>query len=529
VFRPSPWDPFCTGARLACLALGLLGLHAGGWGWLGVAAGALGLLRVPRQRLLLEVAAIALLLAALVPSGLPFIILAGGALVVLLLAPESAVLTLNGMDRFFVAQDYPGCRVNCHCLIDTTAPFDRAGLEAALEAPFGVERFAAPRPWVRPAEVLIWSDTPIEARDSQLFDAPLDLQRLPPLRVVHAPRIEGGFRLCVTMHHSAADGDGQRLLVERLIRRYREHREQRAAEPLPPLAATKRYRWLLRQQGIGWMWRAIRRHFHPFRKVGAQNAHLLDDEAPQETQSHHWIARLEPDLMVRLKRAAQRAGVTRQDLLLSAALRAADALRRERGRPDRPYRVLMAVNLRPHLRVRPGVGNCVGSIQLGVEASEVRDEQLPQHLSRLIRDGTRLEEAIEAPLYLGVLSSVLPTWLLRRILRRRDADPHSFYYTFYFTLMFASPGSPFMKTPKEGPPVERVLGRTPMPRRPGFGVTLAYLREELGLFLVVEYLSPIVQDETAQAFAERFRAAIERLCDLPGKTEVADQTGSGER
>jgi hypothetical protein len=537
MFRPSPWTPFCIAVRLVCGVLAGAGLWAGGWGLVGVVVGAVDILRVPRRRLLLELAAAAAVLGAVVPQGLPLWLCAAAALLALPLAPEGGPLPLNGLDRYFVAQDYPGTPMNSHHFVDTVAPLDRASLEAALaalmaevpmarsfvrEAPLGVERFAARRPFVRAADLIVVARSPLEAEDARLLDAHFDLARVPPVRVVLAPRPGGGFRTCLTLHHSAADGEGGLVLLDRLLRRYREHREGRTPQSLPPLEATPRFRTLLRRQGLRWLARAVRRHVHPFGKVGAQHAHLLDDVEPRPTCSRHVTARVAPELLARLRRVAETAGVSRHDLFVSAALRAADARCRARGRPDRPFRVLLPTNLRRDLGMAAGLGNYVGTIKVHVEAAEVRRAELPGRVATMIRAGRLLEEAVETPVNLGVVSAVLPPWLLRRALRRLDADSDSFFFSFLFSTMRPPPEL----TLPEAEGVERVLVRGSLSRRPGFGLALTRFRDELAV--VVEYLSPIVTDETARTFAAGFVAELERLGDVPAAA-AGDQADSGLR
>jgi hypothetical protein len=106
---------------------------------------------------------------------------------------------------------------------------------------------------------------------------------------------------------------------------------------------------------------------------------------------------------------------------------------------------------------------------------------------------------------LGVLSALLPPWLLRRALRKLDADANSFFFTFLYSAM-RTPAN--LRMP-EGTITERVLVRGSMGRRPGFGVVLTQFGERLTL--VLEYAHPLVTDDSATAYGQRFLQELDRL------------------
>lgn len=522
------------GVRLLALSLCALGIHAGRYGFLASACGLFALLRVPRQRLVLEIALAAVALGLYERAPYPLVVV-GGAVLVALLAPESRALPLNGLDRYFVAQDYDGTRLTSQHYVDTHEPWDRTALEKALdtvmvevpmlrtfvrEAPFGMERFVARRPWFSARELVHWTET-MDATDPQFLNAPLDLERAPPVRLVHSRRADGGFRLCLTVHHSAVDGEGGLVLLDRFVRRYNEALLRRPAEPLPDIPETKRFREIFWPRGLGWIIRAIRRHVHPFGKMGVQHAHLLDDETPLRSDVHHHPVRIEPDLWARLKAAATPMGVSRNDLLVCAALRAADAIRKARGRDDRPYRLMLPSNLRSLLGVPPSLGNCVGSLRVPIEAADLRRSELPALVSKTIRSGRGLDDAVETPVNLGVMDAVMPVWLFRAILRKLDRSVNAFFFSFLFSSMRPPPG---LAMP-EGLTTERMFVGGALTRRPGFGLALTQFGGEVTA--VIQYLSPIIRHETALDFARCFVDEAEKLA-RGGSASDPDPVAGGE-
>jgi NRPS condensation-like uncharacterized protein len=526
--------PFVLETRAASVALLLSAITApvpepwGGWAALAIAGlAAISVLRVPRLRLALEVAGLALALEALasLARGAPVLLEAGLmppvlplglALLATTLRPESGTLALNGLDRYFIAQDYPGVRANSHHFVDVKDPLDRDALVRAVETLqrtiplartfvreswLGVERFVARRPWVAAEELVAWLDEPLEAKDGRL-DERIDLATRPPFRVLHAPRA-GGHRLCLTVHHSAADGTAGMLLLDRLIRFYDDHRARRAPAPPPPYEP-RTFRDLFRAKGRLWLWRQVRRHARPMDKVGVRNASLLDDEKPRRSTSRHRLTAIGQPQWDRLKQASQARGLTRNDLLLAAALRAADSWRRDRKKEERSFRVLLPTDLRPTLGLEPGFQNFVGVVRSDFSLDEVRSPDLPAIVSKRVKLGRELEEAIETPVNLGTLSVLLPPWAFRLALRSFDDDARSFFFSF----LFSNIRVPADLAKPDGTTTEAIWVRGSITRQPGFGLVITNDGERVNV--AIEYLSAYVSDESVLDFERRFLGEIER-------------------
>jgi hypothetical protein len=530
--KPGPWNAFVLATRLCGLALVVLAWRAG-WPW-GLTLGTFALVslgRVPQRRLLVELAIVALVLGLRDEPAydLPALGMAGASLLALLFAPEASLLRLNGMDRFFIAQDYPGTPTNSHTFLELSAPLDRAALEAAVadlhrevplfrsfvrESAFGVERFVARRPFGGP--LLQWLDVPTSTNDDAVLHAPFDLARQPPFRVLHAPEGDKA-RLVMTTHHSASDGQGMLISADWLLQRYGE---RRAGKPPTPLALTKegvRLRDVVRARGksIVWLLQMVRRHVKPSGKVGERNAELHDDAnaAGVSTRWHtDWI---EPARWQGLSRLASGQELTRNDLLVAASLRAADRFRRERGREDRPFRLLLPANLRPQLGLPPGLQNFLGVVNASFSVAEVRSTQLATIVHGRVQQGRELEEVIETPIHLGTMSLLLPPWLLRRALRKLDHAPGDNYFSFMFSHWRHAPPRPLADVT-----LERLSIRGSLSRRPPIGLVLVPERD--GLAITLEYRYPLVVDASARAFVAAFRAEVDEMLQTP----MAMRTGS---
>lgn len=485
------------------------------------------LLRVPRRRMIAEIALVLGLGVAVLCRlqhgrlGSDGLLLAVGVLVFLIplaLAPQGrSVLPMNGLDRYFVCQDYEAMRVNSHHFVDVSEEPSREALHRAVEAlliempiarsfvhesVLGMERFVAGDAWVEAEELVQWLEKPIEA-DYDVLDAPIELGSRPPWRVLVAPRREGGWRLCLTIHHSAADGTGGMLWLSRLLLRCEEARTGQPTARLPADPPAKRFRELFRPQGFGWLLRMIRRHVRPMDKVGVRNASLLDDEAPRLSESAHALCEVPDAEWARLKARAEELGVSRNDLLVTSSLRAADGWRVARRRPDQRFRLLLPTDLRSTLGLPPSVQNFVGVVRSDFSAEDVRAEGLPRLVSERVKLGRTLEEAIETPVNLGFLSAVLPPRLFRLLLRNFDNDAKSFFFSYLFSQVRIPPELP------RPPGTERVWVRGSLPRQPGFGIVVCPDGERVTV--AFEYLQAYVTDASVADYRDRFLAEIARV------------------
>jgi NRPS condensation-like uncharacterized protein len=364
------------------------------------------------------------------------------------------------------------------------------------ESLLAVERFEARRPFG--GERLRWSERSI-AEDPSLLHARFDLRREPPYRVACGRRAGGGHTIVLTLHHSACDGEGLLVALNYLVQRYNEARAGRAAAAHARTVEGLRFRDAVRAQGkrLTWLWQMVRRHVRPTGKVGVQNASLLDETAPLPTETRHHLGTLPEAAWQRVGEAIAGKELTRNDVLLAAALRAADAHQRERGRPERPFRVMLPTNLRGQLGLATGLQNFLGVLRAEFTVAEVRAPDLVDIVHARVREHRSLEDAVETPVNLGVMTLVLPTWLMRRALRKLDLDASSSFFSFLFSHMRA----PELQA-LDGVTTRAVYIRGSLARRPGFG--LALTREKSGLSVTVEYLHPLVTDESAAAFARRF-------------------------
>jgi hypothetical protein len=535
--KPGPWSAFDLGTRAAGVALAVCGFRMG-----GVAAsllatwGLLSLLRVPSRRLVVELALALLLLSFWGTEVLtPATFAAFATFALLAAAPERRALHLNGMDRYFVAQDYPGTPMNSHICLDLADAPDRAALARATaalgadvpmlrtflrEAVLGVRRFEARRPFG--GDRLRWTDATI-AEDPSLLHAPFDLRREPPYRVACVRRAPAGQTVVVTLHHSACDGEGLLLALNYLVQRYNEARAGAAPQPLALTVEGLRLRVVVRARGKGpgWLWQMIRRHVRPTDKVGVQNASLLDETAPVAHETRHHLDELPEAAWQGVGTAIAGRDLTRNDVLLAAALRAADAHQRERGRPERAFRVMLPINLRSQLGLAPGLQNFLGVLRAVFSFSDVRSPRLAEIVHERVREGRTLEDAVETPVNLGVMTLALPTWLMRRALRKLDHDANSSFFSFLFS---------HMRAPEllalAGVTTLAVNIRGSLARRPGFG--LALTREAAGLSITVEYLHPLVTAASAGAFARRFADEVAQIpMSMRGEASAGSPMPSG--
>src|SRR5581483_95468 len=90
---------------------------------------------------------------------------------------------------------------------------------------------------------------------------------------------------------------------------------------------------------------------------------------------------------------------------------------------------LFPIDLRPLLGLEPCVQNFVGVVRADFSIEEVRSAELARRVQERVQEAKSLEEAIETPVNLGVLSALLPPWAFRIALRSFDDDARSFFFS----------------------------------------------------------------------------------------------------
>jgi hypothetical protein len=438
---------------------------------------------------------------------------------------------LNGIDRYFVAHNYPGLHFAIIYFLDIDAPLDAALLTQTVdslideqpllrsyvvERPWRAERRVAPRGRFSAADVLELRSVALAGDEEMRFvQRPIALGAAPPWRLAHYPHGDG-FRLVLTVHHSMVDGGAGAALFNLIVSRYNERRAGRAPTSPPTPTLPYRFRALLGRRGWRWLGRMILRHGRPLEQMGVQNASLLDRESFMQGEIAIRVVHLGPSEWAALGRVAERSGCTRNDLLVTAALRSADHGRRAIGKPDRPLRVLLPTDLRPALGLGPSFQNCIGNVRAHFTPEEVRGPGLLERVSARIKLGRSLDEAVESPVNLALISNLLPPALFRWSLRRFDGDPRSHFFSFLFSNVRVPDGGVL----PDGVTTRGYFMMTTVPRQPGFGYLVANRGDRVAVTL--QYQKAALSEASAERYERVFLSELRRfVAEEPGATTTA--------
>jgi hypothetical protein len=524
--RPGPWCPAVVGCRLAAIATVSAGVAAGGLAPIALAVHALASLgRVPRRWLALEIAIGAAILAFLVGNHTTIAAIATAAMAIALLsialAPESARLRMNGIDRFLYANDYPEMRLSAYYSLELDRPLDTRALAAAAldlhrEVPmlrsfvrvalFSMERFVARKPFA--ASLLDEGDAALDDGPRSPLHRAIDLRSEPPFRVFHRQRPDGGATLALAVHHAAIDGEGTIVIMDWLVQRYTERVTGATPAPLQPWPQDGlRLREVIRRSGRSWLWMVnmLRRHVKLRGSVGQHNADLIDPSASAvRSHARHHVAWMAPPVWDHIASASHAAGVSQNDLLVAAALRAFVITRRTLGRNEqRPVKIMMPVNIRSRLGMQRGLQNFISTITPTFDPTELEDspERTAQLVHERVRELLELESVVGTPMHLGFMSLVLMPWGMRAALRRFDRDARQSYFSFIFTHL----RNPPTRNPHGADIRDTTLG-APVSSRPPVSVAIGH--ERGGLRITIAYRHPLVSDDAARRLADNLIGEI---------------------
>jgi hypothetical protein len=427
-------------------------------------------------------------------------------------------LATNFMDRAILEQTYPGRPMTTHHVLEHAAPFDRARLMDAVDAlvrsaptlrsyvretPMSVRRFATAERWSDLDALVTFSDVAVDLSSSGWFVRTFDLAREEPFRLLHAPRHGGGFQLVFTLHHSVTDGVGALALFNALLSHYAALGGERADVPKAIAPSGARLRRLLWREGPRFALAVMLDNARRLTRFTDRRAALLERIEEKAGPLQCAVIDLAPATWERLQTRARELGCSRNDLMLSAFLRAAAAWRRDGGMPEEDFRALIPVDLRGELGVGPSLQNHLGVIEADFSAGEVAAPSLPRTISvRLKAERTR-DRVLATPLALALLSTTLPPFATRRLFRWLDERPGSFMYSFLFSHIrvpdgLSAPASLRMR---------RLYCLSSLPRQPGVGLTITALPDAVTAALA--YTPPRLSHEGARRLLARFASALD--------------------
>ncbi len=421
------------------------------------------------------------------------------------------------MDRALIAQTYAGRPMTTHHVLDVDAPFERGRLLDAVDAlvrsvpalrsvvresALGLARIAEPRRWSHLDALVSYCDVPVDLSGSGWFARPFDLEREEPFRVLHAPRHGGGYQLVFTLHHSVTDGVGALALFEALLSFY----AARCGEPVvPPSVAPSgaRMRELLAKKGPRAVTSLLRDNVRRVRRFTDRRASLLERADASGQALHCAVLELSPASWQRLRERARALGCTRNDLALTALLRASAAWRRERGMPEEDFRVLMPVDLRKEFGIGASTQNHFGVVEADFTARDLEAVTLPRIVAARLEAERTSERVLATPVALATLSA-LPPFLLRRFFRWLDERPSSFMYSFLFSHIRV----PELRVPASVR-MRRLYCLSGLPRQPGVGLTITAVRDSATIALA--YTPPRLTDAGANELLACLAEALDAV------------------
>lgn len=432
------------------------------------------------------------------------------------LPSEGRALETNWMDRAIIAQTYAGRPMTTHHVLDVEVPFDRARLVEAVDAlvrsvptlrsfvresPLRVARFAAAERWSRLDALVTYCDVPVDLSGSGWFVRAFDLEREEPFRVLHAPRHGGGYQLVFTLHHSVTDGVGALALFEALLAHYGVLCGEHDEAPKAVVPSGARLRDLLARKGPRLIASLLRDNVRRVGRFADRRASLLErPEAPAAALCCA-VLDLPSASWQRLRERATALGCTRNDLMLTALLRAAAAWRREEGMPDEDFRALMPVDLRGELGIGPSLQNHLGVVEADFTTKEVDAATLPRIVAARLKAERAPARVLATPMALAMLG-MLPPFALRSFFRWLDERPSSFMYSFLFSHIRV----PELRVPSSVG-MRRLYCLSGLPRQPGIGLTITALRDSVTVALA--YTPPRLSDEGAQRLLACFAAELD--------------------
>lgn len=415
--------------------------------------------------------------------------------------PAEAPLTV--MDYALLAQTYPGRPMITHHVLEHDAPLPREALAVAAEhlarhcprlrstvheeagrLSRVIEPFDATRARAR-----------VEEETGDWLGRPFALDREWPFRIRVSRTGAGAHALAFTLHHGVTDGRGALTLFDWFLRSALAWKAGADLPPCPFLDAPgPSLADVLRARGMAFAGELAMNTARSAGRFLQQRACLLEQPAAAPERVAVLTLDIAAERWNALGATARALRCTRNDLLWCAALRAADAVRRERGWPDETFRVVGGVDLRDFFGAADLLGNWVGTLEADFTPAEVRGPDLATTVSSRLTAARAPPASLVTPALLGLISQALSVARFREVFRNAD-DPRS--PNMYSLLLShirppgevlpgrARPASPLsMRSPLCWPGELRPLRlwcASTLPRKPGLGITVTTVGEAVTL------------------------------------------------
>lgn len=428
---------------------------------------------------------------------------------------------MNAIDRLFAASESPALPINSHVIVEWDSvgfPLDRALLESALKMCRLEFPDLASKINKDVRVVIEWDEQTFLKNTLQIFDEnfdserearelakPFDLFQGSSFRVL-CYRTHEKWRMVMTVHHSLADGAGQSLLYERFWKYYTGLEKQTSASP------SHTFNEVFSALGYSRLWilKMIFRHFRPWKKTGVSVAALFDVGKTVDLSR-----RLQPICIKTLKvifseekwavvktvadsKSSPDCRISRNDYLLACAMRAFSQVCEN---PDRITRIMLPTDLRGSLQMKPCLQNWVSSLPCVFTSQEMKSDSLLTQVHERVREGRKLENAIDLVITAGVLTRLLGNSLHRELVKY-DWDPQ----TFYFSFLWSQVRLPEVDWAVLGLPKVRAWIQGSQLRQPGVGVVLNV--EKKSASAVFEYLDVPGSRERVEAWVAAFEREV---------------------
>lgn len=435
---------------------------------------------------------------------------------------------MNAIDRLFSASESRALPINSHVILEWDSvefPLDKSRLDEALvkcrlEFPVLISRVEGnarvPLDWDS-ADFLkntltVLSEPLDEESEAQELARRFELEMSSSFRVL-CYRMNGKWRMAMTVHHSLADGAGQSLLYDRFWKYYSGLEVQATTSEAQTLSSA------ISRIGLSrfWIFKMIHHHFRPWKKIGFSAAVLFDagkcvDLSKQlepvriKTLKIHFDAEKWAALkLTKLsQQSCQKVGPTfsRNDVLLTSALR---SFHQVCENPARLTRVMLPTDLRGAFQLKPCLQNWVSSLPCVFTSQELKEGSLLTLVNKRVREGRVLEKAIDLVIIAGVLTRLYSSKALHRVLVNYDLDPRTFHYSFLWSqVRLPEIDWAALKLPDAHAWIQGSLLR-----QPGVGIVLNVKKNSA--VAVFEYLDVPGALERVHAWADAFAKEIESL------------------
>jgi hypothetical protein len=422
--------------------------------------------------------------------------------------------TMNCIDRYIYAQESQSVNFNSYFVAEFEKPLEEKRLYKAIvtaykkmpslrtkisDNGFYPKRKIMPPEYFNTELLLDYYEEDLdENQHNNIKKYKFDFNKVPAFKF-YAFKGKDRFTLILCVHHCAFDGFSQGVIVQEVFKAYDGEELNKYFHQVYPF----KYRYVYFKKGLLWCFKRLKEFIH---LLNDNNREKVSTLIKKPEENDRTVSLLEINFSKNqidlIQSKCKDLGISKTLYLIYNLYKVLDQLLCQNNDTDGDILLYVPKDQRRDFKAYPLLQNIIGVIWIKCTREEIRSAHFVQTLKDKYRDGNKLEQTSRATFFSGILSTILPHFKLKKLLRKKDTDPNYIYSSGFITSGIFPKSSYFPKNNK----LIRIYGHGTLLKNPGLGIThLGTVDNEV---VIVQYLEKLFDPKQMKLLRDNFEQSI---------------------